>query len=166
MNWPLIWPKWKQNTDTPTNQSSMYLQLIAVHAWGCCGCQPHGGKKILIKWQLVIELLYHVLSISLPSSHSLFACIINQKAATIIHDLHHIVGLLHTPSTVDNIINCSLYGICNPHLHIHRIILHLFTWDHERLVSSLIYDSRCKNNLLPQLNQPFQCTETRFYMSP
>ena len=23
----------------------MYLQLIAVHAWGCCGCQLHAGKE-------------------------------------------------------------------------------------------------------------------------
>ena len=41
------------------------------------------------------------------------------------------------------------------------MILHLFTWYHGRPVSSLLYDSTDKNTLLPQLNQPFQDTETR-----
>ena len=34
------------------------------------------------------------------------------------------------------------------------MILHLFTWEHKRPLSSLIYDSAGKNALLPQLNQP------------
>ena len=52
-------------------------------------------------------------------------------------------------------------GIFLSRLHFPKMILHLSTWDHCRLVSSLLYDSTGKNTLLTQLNQPFQDTETR-----
>ena len=53
-----------------------------------------------------------------------------------------------------------MYGIYLPHIHHTKIILHLFTWDHGRPVSSLLYDSTGKNTLLSQLNKTFQYTET------
>ena len=41
------------------------------------------------------------------------------------------------------------------------MILHLFKWDHWNPLSSLLYDSTEKNNLLPQLDKPCQYIETR-----
>ena len=93
--------------------------------------------KIPTKWKLVLEILHHIFSIYLPSYHSLLAYIIRH-----------------------NIIKFSLYGTLPPHIQPPKMILHLYTWYHGSPVSYIIYDSIGKNTLLPQLNQPFQDTET------
>ena len=54
-----------------------------------------------------------------------------------------------------------MYGICLPHLHLPKIILHVFTWYHVRPLYSILYDSTGKNTLLNKLNQPFQDIENR-----
>ena len=117
--------------------------------------------KMPIKWQLVLELLHHILSILLLHSHSLLACIIRQKEATISHHYHHMIRLLHPSQVVDNITTCSLYGICIYHLQLPKMILPLFTWYHKCPVSSLLYNSTGNNYLLTQLNQSFKYKETR-----
>ena len=101
--------------------------------------------KMAIKWKLVLELPHHIYFIFLPSSHSLLACIIRQKATTSRNHSYHIIRLLLPPLIVDNIINCYLYGICIPHLHLPKMILHIFTWYHGRPVYSLLYYGTGKN---------------------
>ena len=117
--------------------------------------------KTPIKWQLVLELLHHLFSILLPSSHSLLEYIIHQNAATSSHHPYHIIELLQFTLILDKNMNCYLYGICISHLHLSKIILRLFTWDHGRPLSYLLYDSTGKNTLLTQPNQPFKDIETR-----
>ena len=51
--------------------------------------------KMPIKWQLLLELLQHVLSTLLPYSHSLLECIIPQTVATSSHNTHHMIRILH-----------------------------------------------------------------------
>ena len=116
--------------------------------------------KMAIKWKLVLELPHHIYYIFLPSSHSLLACIIRQKATTSRNHSYHIIRLLLPPLIVDNIINCFLYGICIPHLNLPKMILYLITWDHGITVYSLLYYITGKSTLLPELNQTFQVTET------
>ena len=117
--------------------------------------------KNQIKWHLVLELFHYVFSIFLPSSHSLLACNIIQNSATSSHRPHHIIRLIHPSSNIYNIINCSVYGICFPHLHLPKLIIHILTWYHGRTIYSLLYDITGKTTLLDKLNQPFKYTKTR-----